>query len=90
MLIVFVFNWDFQTLKHQGFLLGKFSRMNLYLSNLYINFTDFCIFFRFGKVPFKFAMTSVNCKGDEATIQECLHRKFDFCGETDGVQIECQ
>ena len=47
-------------------------------------------YFRIGAVPFKFAMSNVNCKGGERTIQECLHRKFDFCGVNDGVQIECE
>ena len=45
--------------------------------------------FRFGEVPNKFSMNNVNCKGDEISIQDCLHRKFDFCSIDDAAGVEC-
>merc|ERR1712136_414370 len=44
---------------------------------------------RFVLMSTKFAMSHVNCTGNERTIQQCLKRKFDFCGANDVVHLEC-
>ena len=67
----------------------KIVSLKVFIDIFLLHITKINFYSRFGVVPYKFSMSNVNCKGDETSIQQCLHRKFDFCGVNDGAGVEC-
>ena len=44
----------------------------------------------FGTVPADFAYDQVFCSGDEATLDQCIHKDTEDCNVNEGAGVRCQ